>query len=348
MSAPVCLTTAVDRAALVARSGDDSLPGPWRPAAEAAGVISADAFLCHLARSIAAALEHLASSAESAHTRLQFVRQSAGLEGKSHCDDLKASIASAECSKRTVLEHQLCEVDTALERLRAVRVASAKAAATLSDSELTAAHTELAAQFDAVDALLIDLPTAVIEIPHVGLVVDETMLMSGAMGFGRVVAPRAIIASDLTLECTPFYALPGVTQNCRLVLQNMQRISQSEEELAIALSAAATALHIEVTLKAVGSVPQQLQAAVSVDAPGRCIVIAITPPDSVSVGSCVCFDSLALAGKSVLASDLLCVAVVEVGGDWCSVVRLPRSTCRLPSCVSASLANLQPSATRPC
>jgi hypothetical protein len=58
MAAPQALkrqreTEVVARAFIGARCSDDSPPGAWRAAAAAAGVDGADAFLCHLGRSVA-------------------------------------------------------------------------------------------------------------------------------------------------------------------------------------------------------------------------------------------------------------------------------------------------------
>jgi hypothetical protein len=78
---------------------------------------------------------------------------------------------------------------------------------------------------DDAEALLRALPTTVIEPPFVGVVIDEAALLAGAEVFGRVVVPRAITASDLTLE--------GATLS-----------TQSAEELEVSLGAAAAATHL--------------------------------------------------------------------------------------------------------
>jgi len=171
--------------ALVSRCGAGSPPGAWQTAAAAAGVFGADAFLCHLSRSIAGALERLAAFAEVARSRISATRDTAAVEAQLHCDELESSVESATASKRVALERELCAVDAALERLRAER----GAATSCSETELEAQHAELTARLDAVDAQLLALPTTVVEPPYVGVVIDEAALLAGAEVFGRVVAP---------------------------------------------------------------------------------------------------------------------------------------------------------------
>ena len=114
-----------------------------------------------------------------------------------HCDELESRIEASETSKRVALERELCAVDAVLERVRAERSTAADAVASLCDSELVAQHAELTARLDAADALLLALPTAVVEPPSIRIVADEAALLAGAAVFGRVVAPRAITAADL-------------------------------------------------------------------------------------------------------------------------------------------------------
>ena len=133
-------------ATLTARCGDDLPPGAWRVAAASAGVSGADAFLCHLSRSIVGALEHLAASAGVARSRVNSVRDTADVQAKSHCDELESCVELTEASKRVGLERELCAIDEALERLRDGRDAAAEAVASFCDSELVARHAELTAR----------------------------------------------------------------------------------------------------------------------------------------------------------------------------------------------------------
>lgn len=268
-------TAASVRTALAIRCGDDApFPGAWRAATAAvlAGVTGADAFLCHLSRSIAAALERVMSSAEDARARLHSIREADPPADTSHCDELEACINIAETRKRVALEREVCTADVALERLRAERGAVAEAAASLSDADLMAQLPELTARLDAAEAQLLALPTAVVEPPYVGLVVDEQALLAGRASFGRIVAPSAITAADLELKGVPSFAYPGGVLSVRLVHPADLHAPQSSEELEVSLGAAAYATVIEASLKSDSAAPQTLQVAASADVPGRCVV----------------------------------------------------------------------------
>ena len=312
MSFPAYTTAAALRDSLKIRCKDDPPPaGAWRAAAAAAGVNGADAFLCLRSRSIAAALELLAASAQAVRAELQSARETVRVEDKSHFDEVEAHIASVESSKRRALELELCAVDAVLEKLRTERGMMEEAAASLGDADLIAESAELMARLDAAEAQLLTLPTSVIEPPHVGLVVDEPALLAGAAVFGQVVAPRAITASDLTLEGAPLCTWPGDTVLRYLELQSAPHASQSAEELEVSLGGTAAATHVEASLKAEGAAPKPLKADVSVDIPERCIV-SIAIPDTTSVGSSVCFGPLTVSGQPV--AGLLGPLLVEVGG----------------------------------
>lgn len=174
--------------------------GAWRASATAAGVSGADAFLCHLSRSISAALECLAASAEAARVRLRAARDVIRGNDNPHFDELEARIALAESSKRIALERELCAVDAVLEVLRDKWNAATLAVAALSDAELLSQHAELVARLDDADAQLLALPTGVVEPPVVGLVVDDSALLANTAAFGRIIAPSAVTAADLALD----------------------------------------------------------------------------------------------------------------------------------------------------
>jgi hypothetical protein len=301
--------TSAIRAAFAARCvDDDSPPGAWRFAAASVGVSGADAFLRHLSRSIFRALENLAASAEAARARINAVRDAALLR----CDELESRIEATETFKRVALEHELCAVDAALERLREERSTGAAASASLDDAELEAQLIKLTGRLDAADAQLLALPTTVVEPPHVGLVVEETAALAAVLALGRVIAPRAVTAADLTLEVASSYARPGDTLQLRVALQSAHHTSQSDEELEISLGAAAAATHVEATLKAEGGATQPLKADVSTDVSGRCVKISISIPSDALVGSLVCFGPLTVSGQPV--SGLLGPLVVKVRG----------------------------------
>ena len=82
------------RAALVSRCGAGSPPGAWHTAAAAAGVSGADSFLCHLGRSIAAALQSIPVKAEAARALLRSTRAALLSAVNSRCDELEARITA--------------------------------------------------------------------------------------------------------------------------------------------------------------------------------------------------------------------------------------------------------------
>jgi hypothetical protein len=145
------------RSALVSRCGHNSPPGRWQAAAAAAGVSGADAFLCHLGRSIAAALQSIPAKAEAARALLRSTRAALLSAVNSRCDELEARINDVESDKIATLERELCAVDAALECLRAGRGAAAEASASLEDSELAARDDELTARLDAAESQLLAL-----------------------------------------------------------------------------------------------------------------------------------------------------------------------------------------------
>lgn len=298
---PQAVTAAARRSNLAARCSDDSPPGIWRVAAAAEGVLpGADAYLCHRSRSITAALENLAASAEAARARLLSVRQAFRDVSQPYCDELEVHVTSAESSKRAALELELCAVDAALESLRADRGAAAEAAASLCDTDLMTRYPEALARLKAAGAMLLALPTSVVEPPCVGLFIDEPALLAGRADFGRVVAPQAVTAGDLTLQSAPRNAWPGGAVRLCLALQGPSHASQSAEELEVSLGAAAAALHAEVSLVTPGvGVHQPLKIAVSADVPGRSVVVTIAVPAFTVVGSSLYFGPLAISGQAV-------------------------------------------------
>jgi hypothetical protein len=152
----------------------------------------------------------------------------------------------------------------------------------------------------------------VIEPPHVDVEIDEAALLAGAAVFGRVVAPRAITAADLTLEGAPSHAYPGCTLLIHLVTHGELHASQSDDELLVSLGAAAAATHVEASMEAEGAAPQPLQAYVTINAPGRCVHMSIIIPLSAPVGSSIRFGPLTVSGQPV--AGLLGSILVKVRG----------------------------------
>lgn len=281
------------RSVLKSRCEGDSLQGAWRAAAAAAGVAGADAFLCHLSGSITAALECLASSADAARAQLQSVQ----IADKAHAEMLEANIFSAETSKRVSLERELCAVDGALERLRAERAAASDALASLGDAELVARHADLLAGLDAAEAQVLNLPTTVVESSHVELVVDSTLPQAGDVHFGRVVAPFAVKAADLSLTGVPLQVQPSETVQLSFVLQCPPHTSQSVEELSLSLAATAAATLVEASLEYEGSASKPLRSCVAFDVAKLGVTVSVAVPLAAPVGSIVCIGPVTIFGK---------------------------------------------------
>ena len=255
-----------------------------RVSAAAADASSADAYLCHLGRSIADALRSVTAKVVAARAQLRSTCAALLSAVNSRCDELEERVVDAGSSKIAALERELCAVDAALEIWRSERGAAA-------DAEFSARHAELTARFDAAEAKLLALPTTILEPPHIGFIVDAPALLASIAACGQVIAPRAITAADLTLERMPSFAQPGRTLHLHLVRQPTPYSFQSAEELEVSLGAAAAATHVEATLEAPGAAPQHLQTDVRVDLNLHRVVVSCSipldapPVSSVRIGS---------------------------------------------------------------
>ena len=79
------------------------------------GVYGADAYLCHVGRSIASALLTVAAKAEAARADLRSSHATLRAALLSRYNELEAHINAAESAKIVALERELCAVDSALE-----------------------------------------------------------------------------------------------------------------------------------------------------------------------------------------------------------------------------------------
>lgn len=287
------------RAALANRSGADSIPIRWRPAAAAMGISGTDAFICHLGRSVGDALRSVSETAEAARAQLRKTRAALIYAVNSRCDELEASITTAESDKIASLERELCSIDAALESYRADRGAVAEAAATLEDFEIASRHAELTARLDVVEAQLLALPTSVNELPYIGLVSSLTPLLANVAVLGRVVSPRAVMPADLALENAPRHVRPGGTLRLRLVLDSVRHVCLSTEELEVSLGAAASATCVEASLKCPGAATQPLNTIISADVPSHSLCIACDIPFGTQAGSMVEFGAMLVYGQPV-------------------------------------------------
>lgn len=295
------------RSALSFRAGDDSILDQLREAASAAGMSSTDAFLCLHGRSIADALRALSAAAEVARTELHTMRAALISAVNERCDYLARRIDDAESSKVAAFERELCAVDAALEHWRAERRAVAEAAASLDDSELSARHAELTARLNAAEEQIAALPIPVNELPHISLVANAPALLADVAVYGQVVAPLVVTANDLSVRDARLTLAPG--RSCRFLLQltSNRHASQSTDELAISLGAAAPSVRASASLvyKDQTSLPLTVTT-VSADIAGRCLTVSfdIPPTGSASAESFVAVQSVTVSGRLCLSTPL--------------------------------------------
>ena len=276
----------------------EKLPSCWLIAATSAGISSTDGFIVHLGRSITAALQAVAESAEAARAQLRVARSALHASIDARCDDLAVSIDSAEASKAASLERELVAVDAALERWRAESVVVQKDISSLSETAVASQNTALSSRLDDMEAQLEALSTAVVEPPFVGLLADSPLaaLLSSIAGFGRVLAPLPIAAADLRLnDVVPSSVRPGRTLRLRLSL-GARHAAQSAEELEVSLGRLTTYSHVDVTLECPGMEPQQLQVTLTPDAVNRCVLVSFGIPRFCGGGANLCIRDIAVAG----------------------------------------------------
>lgn len=322
------------RGHLADRASADVFPAAWRAATSAAGVSDADAFLCHLGRTISEALLTVPADSETARDQLRTIRAGLISAVNSRCDELEARISAAEITKVAALERQLCDIDAVLSQLRVERAAVAEAAASLGDAELGEKHADLTARLDVAEAQLLTLPTCVVEPPGVKLTADASALFISLADFGRVVAPRSVTAADLTLEESPHYAEGGDTLRWCIALRSSLHASQTAEELEISLGAASESSYIEASLEAIGVTPLPLRTQISMNIPRRCVTITAVVPPAAHTGSFVSVRSLAVFGQSLACPPRISVrhgvrAPLQI--QWIDEEFSPTSICVSPA-----------------
>ena len=122
------------------------------------------------------------------------------------------------------------------------------------------------------------LVTVIVEPPCVGFQSLSVAQLSSIAGFGRVLAPLAITAADVTLEGLSGIVCPGDTLCLRLSL-DARYASQSAEELEVSLGGLVGATRVEATLgSCIDSEPQPLQATLTPNSTQRCMLVSIRIP----------------------------------------------------------------------
>lgn len=283
--------------------------GAWCSAAVAAGVSGADDFFCFLGRSVNTAIETVRSDAEFARSKLRSLRATLHAAVEARCNELEEEIVGAEASKVVQLERQLCAVDAVVENLRACRGAVIDAV-TLGDDELEKRYPDLMARRKLLEAEILALPTAVVEPPHVQLLVDTSELLYRIDRVGQVVAPHPVIADQLHFAASEenaadaaLVARPGAALRVLLALKSNSRPDgESAESRKAALEAAASSALVKAVVTFPDSTVRRVHVSPSVgtDA-GWSAGITITvdvPPDTL-YGSTLSFQSATVHGCPV-------------------------------------------------
>lgn len=274
-------------------------PHHWRHATSAAGASGVDEFLCHLGRSIAEAAIALSESAEAARRQLRELRPVIHAAIDARFDELDLDITSAQAAKSTALERELVAVNAVLERWRTDSAALSKAVIALSDAELETQHPTLSSHLDDIEAQLALLPTAVVEPPVVRLVADTSAMLTVIAGLGRVLAPLAAFALDLSIDAWPSFARPGGTVSLRLSL-GARHAAQSLEEKSVVLERLESMLAVDASLEVPGGVePRALHATAASDSALRALVLSIPVPASASAGASIGIGVITVAGRRV-------------------------------------------------
>ena len=298
------------RRALASRAAADAIPPRWKACARDAGTRSVHDFLCSIGSSVTSALRVVAESGVSARFSLQDARSRLHAAVDIRCDDIESQLLTAESTKVAALERQLVAVDDALERWRTESSDLIHIAEGLSDTGLAAQQAALAARLDALEVQLSTLSIIPVEVPFIGLAVDTPDLLSRISRFGRVIAPRAITASHLSLLDPPRWVRSGATLQLRLILGD-SHIAQSTEELEMALGFAAAAMRGTAELETSQHNPISISFAGNITA--RAIYVNVAIPQSTPAGARVCVNGLTLGGRSLTGFETPLRIPVYVG-----------------------------------
>ena len=299
----VCLPQTMDpahsRDALASRIAqiENDVAGPFY--GDDLGVSITKSFLRHLGVSITNALGSVPIFAESSRVKLRDLRSSLHAAVDERFDELEASLDAAEAAKILRFERDLIEVDSAFGNMQSTIDVVNEALATLSESDLDVQHTVLSGRLDELDTQLRSLLATHVELPQVGIsFVDLSGQLARIAGLGRVISPKAITATDLTLEGVPHAVRPGNTLSMRLSLS--ARLSdQSTDELDVSLSILVGETAVVACLEWPGAESQPMQAELLPDPAGRCIRISFLVPDVGHPAASLRVLGISVAGKAV-------------------------------------------------
>ena len=284
------------RAALASRLLE--VPQILRSRASAAGVDGIDEFLRQLGRSIAETMGLLPEAAESARQLLREKRLELHAAIDVRFDELDTLVKDAEAAKVAALERELVTVEAVLERWKKDSADIIGAATSLSDSAFETQHSALSSGLDDIEAQIQALPTVTVEPPLMGLVADTTVLLAAFAGFGRLIAPLAVTAADLSLQDAPSFVRAGDTLHLRLVL-GPRHASQSAEELSFSLGILETTTVVDAALSS-GIKSRALVASLAHDPTIRSLSISLPIPSSAYAYEYVVINSVEVSGHRVM------------------------------------------------
>ena len=280
------------------------IPRYWFHAAAAAKVSSAESFLLHLGRSIAAAIQSVAEFATTARDQLRETRSALHAAIDARCDELGLDIDTAESGKVVSLERELIAVDAALDRWRVESAALRATIALLPDGELEAQHELLSSRVDDLEAQMQALPTAVVEPPFVGVSSDTTQLLPIFAGFGRVHATPRLTTESFCLKVVPSSTRMRDSLHLRVFLgANHSSLSAAESEYLFSMLAVST--NVEALLEGPAVEPRVLQATWTPDTAQRCMNIYFCIPPSFFGGAFIRVSTVHMAGQSLLGLPLV-------------------------------------------
>ena len=291
---------------------DGKTPTFWRRATLAAGVTGTDAFLVHLGQSITAAMQSVSDSAEAARAQLRDARSALHAAIDTRCDELGAIIDSAEIAKAASLERELVAVDAALEFWRNDSAVVSSSLDALSDTDLASQYAALSTRLDGMEAMLQALPTTV-KTPLLIKLACTASLMPSIAGFGIVINPLLVTASDLHLERIP--GCPGVrlgTTLCMRLSLGPRFKSCSAEELELSLTTILGIIRVDATLEGPGIEPHSLEVALVPDASHHCVVVTLAIPLANYSGQSVYIAAVHVGDDFVLGTPV-CLSVLSSG-----------------------------------
>ena len=264
--------------------------------------VTKETLIC-LGRSVAAALESVASTAEATRAQLRDTRSALHAAIDVRCDELGACISAAEASKVAILERELVTVDTLLERWRPASGAAREHEISVVHGGFEAPRADLSSGLDELESLLHALPNAVLEPPLVGLLTETAALLSNITGFGRVLAPIRITASDVAWDGVPACIRQGDTLRLRLSLGALHA-PQCTEELEVSLGMLTRSIYIEAILHAPRVEPQVLEASIVPDATSRSLIVSLVVPTPVPNGPSISVSVFSVAACKPTAAGL--------------------------------------------